>query len=176
MKSQIDLAKAQKPDIICVNMHWGIEYQNKQNENQEHLADFLFQNGVDIILGSHPHVLQPMEKRSVVLDDGTQKDCFVIYSLGNFMSGQTQQNTRTSIILNIDLKKDGYSEKTAIEDISYIPIYTYKASSGKKYHVINIENAVFKYESGIDTSIGVSNYSLFKSEIERVHNLLNIGE
>ena len=62
---QLNLAKEQNPDLICVSMHWGIEYQTKQNKEQEALADFLFENGVDIILGSHPHVLQPMEKRTI---------------------------------------------------------------------------------------------------------------
>ena len=47
---------------------------------------FLFQNGVDVILGTHPHVLEPMEKRTVTLEDGTTKDGFVIYSLGNFIA------------------------------------------------------------------------------------------
>ena len=78
---QIELAKKQSPDLICVNMHWGIEYQTKQNIEQERLTNLLFQNGVDIILGSHPHVLQPMEKKIVTLEDGTIKECFVIYSL-----------------------------------------------------------------------------------------------
>ena len=85
--NQLQLAKAQNPDLICVSMHWGIEYQNTQNKEQERLADLLFQNGTDIILGSHPHVLQPMEKRTITLEDGSTKDGFVIYSLGNFMSG-----------------------------------------------------------------------------------------
>src|SRR5699024_8248046 len=78
----LELAKEQNPDLICVNMHWGLEYKTKQNSEQEELADFLFTNGVDIILGSHPHVLQPMEKNTITLEDGTTKDCFVIYSLG----------------------------------------------------------------------------------------------
>ena len=134
MKSQLELAKKQNPDIICVSMHWGIEYQNVQNTEQERLANFLFQNGVDVIFGSHPHVLQPMEKRSVVLDNGTQKDCFVIYSFGNFMSAQTQKNTRSSIILNVELNKNGNTGKTTIGNISYRPIYMNKATNkAKKY-------------------------------------------
>ena len=116
IKQQLELAKTQNPDLICVSMHWGIEYETLQNATQENLANFLFQNGVDIILGSHPHVLQPMEKRSVVLDDGTQKECFVIYSLGNFMSGQTQKGTRSSIILKLGIDKNGYSGKTTISE------------------------------------------------------------
>lgn len=169
--TQIQLAKAQNPDLICVNMHWGIEYQNTQNATQENLTNLLFQNGVDIILGSHPHVLQPMEKRSVVLDDGTQKDCFVIYSLGNFMSGQTKEFTRSSIILNIDILKNGDSEKTTIENISYVPIYTYKSKSGpQKYKVLDMAKAVSAYENG-DLSIGEKNYFTLKSELERIQKM-----
>ena len=174
--NQLNLAKQANPDLICVNMHWGTEYQTTQNITQENLANLLFQNGVDIILGSHPHVLQPMEKRSVVLADGTQKECFVIYSLGNFISAQTKENTRSSIILNIDIFKDGDTNKTSIENISYVPIYMYKASSGaKKFRVLDIEKSIFKYESGIDTSIGQSNYSVLKSEFEKIKNLMGNG-
>ena len=60
IKEHIALAKQQEVDVICVSMHWGNEYKVVQNSTQEDLADFLFENGVDIILGSHPHVLEPM--------------------------------------------------------------------------------------------------------------------
>ena len=173
MKSQIELAKKQNPDVICVSMHWGIEYENVQNPTQEYLANFLFENGIDVILGSHPHVLQPMERRSVVLDNGAQKECFVIYSFGNFMSAQTQKNTRSSIILNLELNKDGYTGKTTIGDISYIPIYMYKSyNSAKKYKVLDMQKAVFEYESGIDSSIGKDTYQILKNEINRIKNMM----
>ena len=128
---QIKLAKEQSPDLICVSMHWGIEYQTKQNSEQEDMANFLFQNGVNIILGSHPHVLQPMEKR----DEG-----FVIYSLGNFMSGQTKPNTRDSIILNLDITKNGETGKVEINNVDYVPIYMYKQSnvSKQRYKILDI--------------------------------------
>lgn len=171
---QLELAKAQEPDLICVNMHWGLEYQNVQNSDQEDWADFLFENGVDVILGSHPHVLQPMEKRTVTLEDGTTKDCFVIYSLGNFISGQTKKNTRTSIILNINFTKDGETGKTTIGDVSYVPIYMYKSSSGsnKRYKLLDITSSIAEYENGSDTSIGQSTYSTLKSELTRVNNMM----
>ena len=171
---QLELAKAQEPDLICVNMHWGLEYQNVQNSDQEDWADFLFENGVDVILGSHPHVLQPMEKRTVTLEDGTTKDCFVIYSLGNFISGQTKKNTRTSIILNISFTKDGETGKTTIGDVSYVPIYMYKSSSGstKRYKLLDITSSIAEYENGSDTSIGQSTYSTLKSELTRVNNMM----
>ena len=102
---QISKAKSLNPDIICVNMHWGNEYKLVQNTTQENLANLLFKNGVDIILGSHPHVLEPIEKRTVTLEDGTTKDGFLIYSLGNFMSGQVIEDTKNSIILQLKITK-----------------------------------------------------------------------
>lgn len=166
----LELAKEQNPDLICVNMHWGVEYKTKQNSEQEELADFLFQNGVDIILGSHPHVLQPMEKKTITLEDGTTKDCFVIYSLGNFISGQYQDNTRNSVILNIECTKSGETNKTTIDSVSYVPIYMYKSSSSKtqKYKVLDIEKSIENYENGTDKSIGESTYSTLKTELNKI--------
>ena len=167
---QLSLAKEQNPDLICVNMHWGIEFQTKQNAEQERLANLLFENGVDVILGSHPHVLQPMEKKTITLEDGSTKDCFVIYSLGNFMSGQTKVNTRNSVILNIKFTKNGETEKTTIDSVSYVPIYMYKSASGgtQRYKVLDIEKAIQNYENGTNTSIGQANYSTLKTELSKI--------
>lgn len=167
---QIKLAKQEEPDLICANMHWGIEYQLKQNPEQEKLAELLFENGVDIILGSHPHVLQPMGKKTVKLEDGTTKNCFVIYSLGNFMSGQTKENTRSSVILNIDITKNGESGKTVLNKVEYIPIYMYKSPTGsiQKYKVLDIEKTITNYENGQDVSIGQATHTTLKKELEQI--------
>ena len=155
-------------------MHWGIEYQTKQNTEQERLANLLFTNGVDVILGSHPHVLQPMEKKTITLEDGTIKDCFVIYSLGNFMSGQTKANTRNSVILNMSFTKNGETEKTTINSVSYVPIYMYKRSSGgtQRYKVLDIEKTIQNYANGTDTSIGKSVYSTLQTELNKIKNTM----
>ena len=81
---QINLAKEQNVDVICASMHWGVEYVQKQNSEQERLANLLFENGVDIIIGNHPHVVEPMEKRTITLADGTEKEVFVVYALRKF--------------------------------------------------------------------------------------------
>jgi len=172
--NQISLAKEQEPDLICASMHWGVEYQTKQNKEQERLANLLFTNGVDVILGSHPHVLQPMEKKTITLDDGSTKDCFVIYSLGNFMSGQTYPNTRSSVILILDFTKSGENGKTILASVSYVPIYMYKASSGstQRYKVLDIQKAIYNYENGTNTSIGSSMYSTLKSELTKIKSTM----
>ena len=76
IKKDIDAAKQENADIIIACMHWGTEYKTYANSEQKDLADFLFQNGVDIILGNHPHVLEPMEKRTVTLEDRFYKRLF----------------------------------------------------------------------------------------------------
>ena len=86
LKSELAYAESLETDLIAVMIHWGIEYQTTQNEYQTQVADFLIANGADLILGSHSHVPQPMETRTVTLDDGSTRSAFVAYSLGNFVS------------------------------------------------------------------------------------------
>ena len=173
IKRQIDLAKEQNPDIICISMHWGQEYQNLPNNEQKDLADFLFQNGTDIIIGNHPHVLQHMEKREITLSDGTTKDGFIVYSLGNFLADQSKTNTRNSAILNLKITKDT-ENKIHINSSTYIPIYTYKDSSqsNKKFKIIDLKNTIASYEAGYDTSLSATTYKTYKKELENVDKIL----
>ena len=174
MKEQIDRAKEEEPNIIIACMHWGTEYKTTPSSTQEQLADFLFKNGVDIILGTHPHVLEPMEKRTVTLDDGSTKDGFVIYSLGNFIADQNAEYTRDSIILNIDITKhtDG---KITIDNYEYVPIYMYKDTSKKKQKMklLDINKNIYNYENYLDDTISESLYNTLKSELSKIQKILD---
>lgn len=171
IKEHIALAKEQDVDVICVSMHWGNEYKLKQNSTQEELADFLFENGVDIILGSHPHVLEPMEKRTITLEDGTTKDGFVIYSLGNFVSGQIYANTKSTVILDIQLTKNS-DGKISIDSVNYTPVYLYDAGASSKsrtrYTLIDVEQAISDYENGVSGSVSKSLYNTLKEELNSI--------
>lgn len=170
---QIELAKELSPDLICVSMHWGVEYQTTPNTEQKELADFLFTNGVDIILGSHAHVLQPMEKRTVTLEDGTTKDGFVIYSLGNFVSNQSDTGTRDTVILDIQVTKAGADGKITIDSVNYTPVYCHNKGSGVKnrYELIDLKQAISDYHNG-NTSITTTNYNTFKKALERIEKII----
>ena len=171
--NQLNLAKAQSPDLICVSMHWGTEYQTTPNSEQLDLTDFLFNNGADLIIGNHPHVLQPMEKRSITLDNGTTKEGFIVYSLGNFLADQNKTYTRDSAILNLNITKHS-DNKITINYVKYTPIYTYKntSQSNKKFKIIDLKNTIASYDAGYDTTIGTKLYHTFKSEFENVKKLL----
>ena len=176
IKKHIASAKEQNVDVICVSMHWGLEYKLKPNSTQTELADFLFENGVDIILGSHPHVLEPMEKRTITLEDGTTKDGFVIYSLGNFVSGQIYANTKSTVILDIQITKNS-DGKISIDNVKYTPVYLYDKGAGAKtrtrYTLIDLEKSISDYENGNDSSISKSLYNTFKDELENIKK--NVG-
>lgn len=173
IQKQIQAAKEGNADVIVACMHWGTEYRTTANEEQKELADFLFKNGVDVILGNHPHVLEPMEKRTVTLEDGTQKEGFVIYALGNFMADQNAEHTRNSIILNLTITKhtDG---KLAIDKVNYVPIYMYKntSSQGKKMKLLDIRKTISNYEQGVDTSIDNKTYQLLQKELNKITNIV----
>ncbi len=169
--SQLENVKKQNPDLICVSMHWGNEYEQTPNEIQTDLTDFLFENDVDIIFGSHPHVLQPLECRQIQMPDGSIKNGFIIYSLGNFMSGQTKENTRTSIILNLKITKHGNTQDFSIDEVIYTPIYTYTSPKYKNYKIIDIQNAIYDYENNINSIFSENDYQLFKRELEKVNSI-----
>ena len=174
IKKDIESAKSQNADVIVACMHWGTEYQTSPNNEQKDLADFLFQNGVNIILGNHPHVLQPFEKRTVTLEDGSTQDGFIIYALGNFICDQNAENTRNSIILNLSITKQVDGSIT-VDDIDYIPIYMYKNPSKtiQKMKVLNIEKTLNLYETGQDTSIGESTYNYLKTQLSKINSILS---
>lgn len=173
IKKQLDLAKKQNPDMICVSMHWGIEYQTTPNSEQKDLADFLFKNGADIIIGNHPHVLQNFEKREITLDDGTSKDGLVIYSLGNLLADQNKKYTRDSAIMNVSVTKDE-NGKIKINTVKYTPIYIYKdtSKSTQKFKIINIQNAIDSFEAGYSPNLSKTTYNTFKTELENIKNIL----
>ena len=172
IKTHLDKAKSLNPDVICVSMHWGVEYKIKQNSEQEKLADFLFENGADIILGSHPHVLEPMEKRSIQLEDGTTKDGFVIYSLGNFCSAQKDKYTKDSIVLNLQLTKhpDG---KVSIDSYNYTPIYMQDSGSGAKdrYQIVDLNKNIKDYEDG-NSNVSKTWYNTYINELKNITSIL----
>lgn len=173
IKKDIESAKEQNVDMIVACMHWGDEYKTKANKEQEDLANFLFKNGVNVIIGNHPHVLEQMEKRTVTLEDGTTQDGFVIFACGNFICDQNAENTRNSIVLNLDITRH-FDGKVTVDKANYIPIYMYKGAPGKlrRMKVLDIEKSIANYENGTDTSIGQYTYNDLKKQLEKIKTIV----
>ncbi len=131
---RMDLLKANEsdPDAIIVFMHWGAEYQSLPSKFQKEITDFCFLHGAKLVIGSHPHVLQPMEWRK-------ETDQFVAYSLGNFVSGQRKRYTDGGVMLNIDLEKITQSDSssaTHITNSGYQLEWVYRTSGKNKKYVM----------------------------------------
>ena len=113
-------------DFVIVIAHWGIEYQTKPSSYQTDLTDNFFNAGADVIFGSHPHVVQPMEIREITNPDGTKRTGVCIYSMGNFVSSQTNKagpDKDLGLIMNVTFKKE--NNVCSIEAVEVTPTYVY---------------------------------------------------
>lgn len=119
MAADIAEAKLFNPDFIIANMHWGIEYKQLPSKEQRDLADWLMQQGVDLVVGNHPHVVQPMEIKK---NDEGMPVRLVVYSLGNFISNMSQENTDGGVLLKVVLGRKGL--KRYIASARYAQVYT----------------------------------------------------
>lgn len=173
MKSKIDQAKAEGAEAIVVSMHWGVEYQTKENAEQDKIADFLIANDVNVILGCHPHVPQPMQMRTVTADDGTQKTGFVIFSMGNFFSAQTFDNTRNTLILNVKIRKNAETGKITVDQATYAPLYVYDNGLNAKdrYEILDLDEIIRSYEAG-ETTWSKNMYDLAVTEKARLEKIV----
>lgn len=114
-------------EIIVVAMHWGIEYVLLENGVQRDLADFLVDNGADIIIGGHPHVIQPMK---IVHNAKEGKDVLIVFSLGNFISNMKTADTRGGALVRAFLGRDN-DGKARFTHADYDTFFSAKPNGGK---------------------------------------------
>jgi poly-gamma-glutamate synthesis protein (capsule biosynthesis protein) len=132
IKQDIAEAKKQGAEFVVVSLHFGVEYQRQPNEKQKQIAHQVLKDGADVILGSHPHVLQKMER----VKEGN-KNKFIIYSMGNFVSNQSDPHTDEGIIVYLDLKKNFKTKQVKLEKISYLPTFVHKyQKNGKRNYAV----------------------------------------
>ena len=113
-------------DAIIVSMHWGTEYSTSPNDEQKELAQFMADLGVDVIIGEHPHVIQPMD--IVTGKDGNEM--LVIYSLGNFLSSQDTAMGMLGGCASFDIRKSGKTGEITVENIKWYPTVTHYNMNG----------------------------------------------
>lgn len=132
--------QAERPDLTVAMLHWGSEYNDDISKSQKSIVSLLQKRGVDIILGTHPHTLQPS-----VFDplQGT----LVAYSLGDFFGDAIRGGTNYSIILDIEITKDSTTGNTRVTGYDYFPIYTVTENEcpDQKRRIMRIENAMKGY-------------------------------
>ncbi len=122
IKSDVHRAKnIEKADLVIVSMHWGIEYERLPAEEQRALAKRLIDYGVDLIIGTHPHVVQPAE----IIKTGNSGG-LVLYSLGNFISNQRWRYSDAGLVVYLRITKNHALNETAVQIQEAVPTWVHK--------------------------------------------------
>lgn len=176
LEADMAAAKALNTDLIAVVMHWGVEYVYSPTAYQKQMASTLVDLGADLILGGHPHVLEPYE--FLTTEEGNSG--FVCYSLGNFISNQSTQGvakgTDSTVLLNLELKKDLVTGETTVEEVNYIPFYMVNKgqSSYNPVVLLDVYAAMAEYEGGDKSLVSDTIYQHLKSSLAFTHEILGV--
>lgn len=177
LRADLEAARALDTDLIAVFIHWGVEYQDKPNQYQQSMAHFLVEQGADLVLGGHPHVLQPYETITVNGWDGQERQGFICYSLGNFISNQQELKTKTTVILDLELTRDPLTGETRLTDVCYTPYYMLHRDdqpAGERRLLVEIHQAMAGYEAG-STLVSQDAYSQLQAALAHCHKILGEG-
>lgn len=170
---EADMAAARELgcDLIAVMMHWGVEYQTSPSSYQKKMARTMVDLGADLVLGGHPHVLQPYE--FITTEAGNSG--FVCYSLGNFISNQDFDDTNSTVLLNLELKKDLVTGETTVEQVSYVPCFMINPGINflnKPVILLDTYASIAEYESGDKSFVTDAVYAQLQHNLEFCHRIL----
>ncbi|WP_232700041.1 CapA family protein [Brevibacillus daliensis] len=146
VKQDIARAKSMGADLVITSLHFGAEYQRLPNEEQKRMARETFEAGSDLIIGHHPHVIQPYEWLIEQKKDGPDRKGFVIYSLGNFISAQRWDYKDVGGILQVVITKKG--ESTQITQADFLPTYVhfFRKNNKRNYIIYPMEQIVKNHD------------------------------
>ncbi len=167
MSKDIEKARIANPDYIIAFMHWGSEYQSQPNPYQKALTQYLFDAGVQLVIGAHPHVLQPMHFNR-------DQQQLVVYSLGNFVSGQRDRYKNGGAMVRIDLSKirnDSVITRN-IDSVNYILQYVHRDAQ-KKYVVLPVPAFEHDTIGFIKDELSKQNFKTFIADSRSLFNKYN---
>lgn len=141
LKTSIDNVKKDGAEFIIFYPHWGAEYHIEPMDYQRNISQFLCDEGVNLTIGGHPHVLEPID--TITSSSGDNK-MVVLYSMGNFISNQRLETLNSyegecGVIFNVTLNKDLNTNKVILKNYDYIPTWVRKytnANSQTKFEII----------------------------------------
>ncbi len=172
MRSDLAKARAINTDAIIVFTHWGVEYESLPNAWQKQVTEFCFRHGAKLVIGAHPHVLQPMEWRR-------ESDQLVAYSLGNFVSGQRKRYTDGGALITLDLEKIELkpdSSRTTIQDPKYILEWVYRTVDHEKNYFVLPVNRFEQDTTGfIADAESKTAFKLYAQDSRGLYSRHNIG-
>ena len=166
--SVLKAVEAEKPDITIALLHWGSEYNDDISDTQKSIVNLMKKQGVDVIIGTHPHTVQAIEYDELA---GT----LVAYSLGDFFGDASRGGTNYSIILDLEITKDSSTGTTKVMNYSYTPIYTVsEAESADGYRrVVRIDKTVEAWEENYLDKVSQSAKESMVYALDRIKARIN---
>lgn len=173
VKSDVAYAKEQGAEYICVLIHWGDAISENVTEDQKNVAKYLIDNDVDLIIGSHPSVVQPME----VVQNAEGENVFVAYSIGTYISTLSAEEARTELVLNIELRKSGKDGKVTLNKVDYTPIYMLDngENTANRFELIDMKSTATSYAGGNTNIITRETYEKLIKGLERLNKVLGLN-
>lgn len=175
IKHDLERARGQHADLIIVYMHWGSEYHLDESESQRRLTWQLFHWGADLIVGAHPHVVQPV-KLLHEYRDGQIRRGLVAYSLGNFISGQIRTNTDLGLLLEVEWERHPLTGVIGLRQHQYIPVWRHRGytEAGQRTYTVLPVSAFAKNEnaglSSADRRTMLTVTSRIRKHLRRFHS------
>ncbi len=165
--SLVNAAVAAEPDFIIAALHWGSENVSGISPTQEEITELLLNNGVDVILGSHSHRVEKVERRTVTNEEGVERECVIAYGLGDFCATKPGE-CNTSIVLNLEFTRDHADGSHRISEVSYVPVSTVDNGEGaaNRYTVVPSKEAVRLYENNYYLRVGEAAYTAMVGDLE----------
>ena len=174
MLADIKKAKTMQVDKIIACMHWGKEYLTHPDDYQKKYAKFLMQNGVDIIIGGHPHYIQPIEYYAAGNYDTVKNERLIIYSLGNFVSGQRAERNDGGSMLKFTLTKDEKGNVNIISQGYYINWVWVPVVNGQKRYTVCPVSLFDQTELKEKfTAVELAKFNCFKANSELLYDTDN---
>lgn len=166
-------ARSYDPDIIVAALHWGSENIREISSSQEKITNLLIENGVDVILGTHSHLVGQVEKRQVDLE-GRKKEVIIAYGLGDYCA-VADSSCAVSLALQLEFTRDHEAGTTAITDVSYVPLCTVDngKEAAQRFTVLNAANALELYERNYYRRISDEVYEALTKQIDRLDGYIN---
>lgn len=169
-----DITKARSSgvDIVTVILHFGSEYQRQPNTEQKTLVKQLVNAGADIILGSHPHVVQPYQIFEQTGKLGKPKKAVVIYSMGNFISNQREKYRDLGVIFKVNIVKHFPDQTIEIKDIQTVPTWVHRYWQNGKYQfrILPIQQVL---KSRQDPLLSEGDYQQLEIDLNNMNRHLN---
>lgn len=164
IRKVLKAAAEEKPDITIAMVHWGSEYNDSISKSQKRIRDLMLSEGVDVILGTHSHYVQPVEFDK---DAGT----LVCYSLGDFLSDGTQPGTEYSAFMDIEITRDNDTGISKVTGYTYTPVFT--STDNGTIRLLRIREAMMAYENQYIDSISKETYEAMKGALQQIDERIN---